>query len=154
MSKAEPDSITTHSVTDVVATPLHSLETNFNRFLGFFEKLSIKLGAETTGCERISEEDRDETQGPWSMFSVWTTANLLVSAFSTGSLGPLIYGLGFWDSFLCIIFFHAVGDIAVGIYSFMSFQLGMRSMIIARYSFGYWSVKIMVTLNALTCIGV
>lgn len=154
VSKTEPESLTSRSITDVVVSPFHNSETALSRFLAFFERLSIRLGAETVGCERISEEDRDPTQGPWSMFSVWTTTNLLVSAFSTGSLGPLIYGLGFWDSFLSILFFHALGDVAVGVYSFMSFQLGMRSMIIARYSFGYWAVKILVILNAMTCIGV
>jgi Permease for cytosine/purines, uracil, thiamine, allantoin len=155
MSESKSGSVDRPSTIDVVATPFDEHKRNASTgVIGFFHKLSVKLGAETTGCERIAEEDRDPTQGPWSMFSVWTTTNLLMSAFSTGALGPSLYGLGFWDSFLTIIFFHALGNLAVGVYSFMSFQLGMRSMIICRYSFGYWSVKILVVLNAFTCIGV
>jgi hypothetical protein len=155
MSDTKPGSLAPPSTIEINASPYDEHKGNaFTRGVVFFHWLSIKLGAETTGCERIPEEDRDPTQGPWSMFSVWTTTNLLASAFSTGSLGPLLYGLGFWDSFLTIVFFHAIGNLAVGVYSFMSFQLGMRSMIIARYSFGYWSVKVVVVLNAFTCIGV
>jgi purine-cytosine permease-like protein len=154
ISKAEAGSLTP-SIEETPATPLHETpRVSSSGFLGFFHKLSVTLGAETVGCEPVPEKDRDPTQGPWSMFSVWTTTNLLVSAFSTGSLGPTLYGLGFWDSFLAIIFFHALGNLAVGVYSVLSFQLGMRSMIIARYSFGYWAVKILVVLNAFTCIGV
>lgn len=155
ISKPQFENLISYPVLDV-ATGVVADERRhaFYPVLSFVEKLSSRVGAETVGCERIPEEDRDPTQSPWSMFSVWTTTNLLISAFSTGSLGPLVYGLGFWDSFCCIIFFHALGNLAVGFYSFMSFQLGMRSVIIARYSFGFWAVRIMVFLNALTCIGV
>lgn len=37
--------------------------------------------------------------------------------------------------------------------SYLGPTLGMRSMIIVRYSFGFYASKIIVLLNAITCIG-
>jgi purine-cytosine permease-like protein len=73
---------------------------------------------------------------------------------TTGALGPLLFGLGWWDSFATVIFFNALSDLSPGIISYLGPRLGMRSMIITRYSFGFWSSKLIVLLNAVTCIGV
>jgi purine-cytosine permease-like protein len=87
-------------------------------------------------------------------FFVWSTANFHYSSFATGALGPILFGLGWWDSFATIVFFNFLGDIPPSIISYMGPRLGMRSMIITRYSFGYWASKVIVLLNAVTCIGV
>lgn len=86
-------------------------------------------------------------------FFVWLTANFHYSAITTGALGPLLWGLGWWDSFLTVIFFNLLSDLAPGVISYLGPRLGMRSMIIVRYSFGFYASKIIVLLNAITCIG-
>lgn len=73
---------------------------------------------------------------------------------TTGALGPLLFGLGWWDSFLTVVFFNALSDLSPGIISYLGPRLGMRSMIITGYSFGFWSSKLIVLLNAVTFIGV
>ena len=133
---------------------------------------SEKLGAETIGCQQLQEEARDVNQKPRSKlallkagataadiiilgtFFVWSTANFHYSSFTTGALGPILFGLGWWDSFATIVIFNFIGDIAPSIISYLGPRLGMRSMIITRYSFGYWASKLIVLLNAITCIGV
>jgi len=84
---------------------------------------------------------------------VWSTANFHYSAFTTGALGPLLFGLGWWDSFLTIIFFNFLADLGPAVISYLGPRLGMRSMIITRYSFGFYASKVIVLLNAVTCIG-
>jgi hypothetical protein len=73
IAKSDPESLNAPSVVEVSASPYREEKSTSHGFLGFFHILSIKLGAETTGCERLPEEDRDPTQGPWSQFSVWAT---------------------------------------------------------------------------------
>jgi hypothetical protein len=41
-------------------------------------------------------------------FFVWATANFHWAAMTTGALGPLLFGLGWWDSFATVIFFNAL----------------------------------------------
>ncbi|CZR51321.1 related to Purine-cytosine permease fcyB [Phialocephala subalpina] len=115
--------------------------------------LSEKLGAETIGVEQLPEEARNPNQKPYSTFFVWSTANFHYSGFTTGALGPLLFGLGWWDSFLTVIFFNFLADLAPGVISYLGPRLGMRSMIIVRYSFGFYLSKVIVLLNAITCIG-
>ena len=66
----------------------------------------------------------------------------------------MLLGLGWWESFATIVFFNYLGGIDPSIISYLGPRLGMRSMIITLYSFGYWASKAIVLLNAITCIGV
>lgn len=75
------------------------------------------------------------------------------AAITTGALGPTLWDLGWWDSFLCVIFFNLIGCALPGLISTMGPHTGMRTMIIARYSFGYWANKVIVLFTAITCLG-
>jgi hypothetical protein len=53
-----------------------------------------------------------------------------------------------------VIVFNAQSDLCPAVISYLGPRLGMRSMIITRYSFGFWASKLIILLNAVTCIGV
>jgi purine-cytosine permease-like protein len=75
------------------------------------------------------------------------------AAVTTGALGPVVWELGWWDSFLIAVFFNLLGCIFVGLISTIGPQTGMRTMVITRYSFGYWANKLIVVLTGITCLG-
>lgn len=75
------------------------------------------------------------------------------AAMTTGALGPTLWGLGWWDSFLIAIFFNFFGCAFPALISVIGPETGMRTMVIARYSFGYWANKVIVVLTGITCLG-
>ena len=75
------------------------------------------------------------------------------AAVTTGALGPTLWDLGWWDSFLVAIFFNFLGCAFIGLISTIGPQTGMRTMVIARYSYGYWANKVIVVLTGITCVG-
>ncbi|KAF2011191.1 purine-cytosine permease, partial [Aaosphaeria arxii CBS 175.79] len=110
------------------------------------------LGAEETGVERIPEHMRTD-QNPWDLFTAFFSANCCTATMALGYLGPASYGLGWWDSFLCVIFFNGFGAILPALVSRFGPKLGFRTMIIPRYSFGWYPAKVLALLNILNQIG-
>lgn len=68
-------------------------------------------------------------------------------------LGPMVYGIGFRDSSLIILFFCLLSTTAPAYLAVLGPQTGMRQMIQARYSFGRYLVSIPVLLNLATLTG-
>jgi hypothetical protein len=58
-----------------------------------------KVGPEEGGIERIPEELRTN-QHPYSLFTLWASANVGTATLAFGTLGPSLFFLGWWDSFL------------------------------------------------------
>ncbi|KAF2861568.1 cytosine-purine permease [Piedraia hortae CBS 480.64] len=67
--------------------------------------------------------------------------------------GTLIFGLDLRASALVILFFSLLGAVPVGYLATIGPKTGMRQMIQARYSFGYFPVCIPVILNMATLTG-
>lgn len=67
--------------------------------------------------------------------------------------GTLSYGLGLRAASLVILFFSILCTIPVAYLATIGPKTGMRQMIQARYSFGYYFVSIPVTLNLATLTG-
>src|SRR5207247_4245921 len=63
------------------------------------------------------------------------------------------FGLGFWDGFAAIIIFNALGVLPVAFFSTLGPKLGLRSMTISRFSFGWVGGIIMALFNVAACIG-
>ena len=63
----------------------------------------------------------------------------------TGMAGTLSYGLGLRAASLIILFFSILCSIPVGYLATIGPKTGMRQMIQARYSFGYYLVCVPVT---------
>ncbi|KAF8313780.1 hypothetical protein DL93DRAFT_2155978 [Clavulina sp. PMI_390] len=90
-------------------------------FFGTLWRLAAKLdflGAETRGIERVLPEERPvPPQKPIDSFTMWMAANMTVSTFSLGTLGPGIFYLGLRDSVLVIIFFNLLSTLPVAWFS-------------------------------------
>ncbi|KAH8115995.1 cytosine-purine permease [Phellopilus nigrolimitatus] len=117
----------------------------------WFRALLSLLEIETHGIEPIPAERRTDTR-LYEMFFVWFSANLNVLAFSTGTVGPTVFGLGLKDSFAVIV----IVDLAFLIPAYFGVfgpKLGTRVMVQSRFSFGYLGSIIPSVLNVFTLQG-
>lgn len=110
------------------------------------------IGAEELGIERITEDMRTN-QNPLDLFTVFFAANCNVGALALGFLGPTLFALGWWDSFLCVLFFNLFGAIVPALAAPFGPKLGLRTMILPRYCFGWWPAKVLAILNCVNQIG-
>src|SRR5437764_10357448 len=95
----------------------------------------LEKGIETHGIERVSPATRAHVR-IFDNFTMWLSANLVISTVALGSLANVIFRLGFWDSFAIIIIFNALGVLPVAFFSTLGPKLGLRQMTISRFSFG------------------
>jgi len=85
---------------------------------------------------------RDNKQLADYFLQQWLAANMVVSSFAIGLLGRSIFFLGFADSVICIIFFNLIGVIPVCYFSTFGPRFGLRQMVLSRFWFGWWGVKL------------
>src|SRR5713101_7874059 len=109
-------------------------------------------GVETHGIERVSPKTRTHIR-ILDNFTMWLSANLVLSTVGLGALAIPIFGLGFWDSLAIIIIFNALGVLPVAFFSTLGPKLGLRQMTISRFSFGWVGGIIMALFNCFACIG-
>src|SRR6266849_10506239 len=109
-------------------------------------------GVETHGIERVSPTTRAHVR-ILDNFTVWLSANLVISTVGLGALAIPIVGLGFWDSFAIILIFNALGVLPVAFFSTLGPRLGLRQMTISRFSFGWVGGIVMALFNVAACIG-
>src|SRR5215470_18246684 len=109
-------------------------------------------GLETHGIERVSPKTRTHVR-IFDNFTMWLSANLVISTVGLGALAIPIFGLGFWDSLAIIIIFNALGVLPVAFFSTLGPKLGLRQMTISRFSFGWVGGIIMALFNSAACIG-
>ncbi|KAH9887198.1 cytosine-purine permease [Cubamyces lactineus] len=96
-----------------------------------------RWGVETNGIDPILPDDRTDTK-LYQMFFVWFSANLNILAFGTGSAGPAFFGLGLRDSFIILLIVDLISCVIPAYFAVFGPKLGMRSMVLARYSWGYF----------------
>ena len=109
-------------------------------------------GAEEGGIERVPAELRNN-QHPSSLFMIFMSANVGVATLAFGTLGPALFGLGWWDSFLCLLFFNIIGSAPPALMATLGPKLGLRTMVVPRYSFGWYPAKVVAFINLLNQIG-
>lgn len=78
---------------------------------------------------------------------------MVVSSFAIGLLGQKIFFLGFVDAILTCLFFNMLGVISVCYFSTFGPRFGLRQMVLSRYWFGWYGVKLIAFFNVLACIG-
>lgn len=96
---------------------------------------------------------------------------MVVSSFAIGILGPGLFFTGFADGILCILFFNIIGIIPVSFFSAMGPKFGLRQvcttsvsfdsahllifvqMVLSRFWFGWYGVKLIAIFNVIACIG-
>src|SRR2546421_10254238 len=109
-------------------------------------------GIETHGIERVSPKTRAHVR-TFDNFTMWLSANLVISTVGLGALAIPIFSLGFWDSLAVIIIFNVLGVLPVAFFSTLGPKLGLRQMTISRFSFGWVGGIIMALFNVAACIG-
>ncbi|TMC91625.1 MAG: hypothetical protein E6J11_20015 [Chloroflexi bacterium] len=107
---------------------------------------------ETQGIERVSSKARAHVHIS-DNFTLWFSANLVISTVALGAIAIPIFGLGFWDSVAAIMLFNILGSLPVAFFSTMGPKLGLRQMTITRFSFGWAGAVIMALFNVAACTG-
>jgi NCS1 nucleoside transporter family len=111
-----------------------------------------EYGVEIHGIERVSPKTRTHVR-IFDNFTMWLSANLVISTIALGALANVIFSLGFWDGLAVIIIFNALGVLPVAFFSTLGPKLGLRQMTISRFSFGWVGGIIMAVFNVAACIG-
>ncbi|OHE98314.1 NCS1 nucleoside transporter [Colletotrichum orchidophilum] len=119
---------------------------------GLVRRVLMAGRVEEGGIEPIPREVRTNTKY-FNAFTIWCSINTNILAITFGMLGPVSFGLGLRDSALVILFFSLLSTLAPAFLSTLGPKTGMRQMIQARYSFGYYFVYIPVVLNLATLTG-
>ncbi|KIM75641.1 hypothetical protein PILCRDRAFT_827071 [Piloderma croceum F 1598] len=117
------------------------------------QRLARKFKIEQRGIERVPENERTDINGVINVGTMWLAANMAVSSFAIGALATPVFFLGFVDSILAILCFNILGILPVAFFSTFGPVFGLRQMVLSRFFFGYYGVKIIAVLNILTCIG-
>src|SRR6266550_7680901 len=112
----------------------------------------LEQGIETHGIERVSPKTRAHVR-VYDNFTLWLSANLVISTVALGALATNVFELGFWDSIAAIIIFNVLGALPVAFFSTLGPKLGLRQMTISRFSFGWVGTIVMVLCNVAACIG-
>lgn len=130
---------------DIETGSSQSIHGRLNRYAGM-------LKMEETGFEHITPEMQND-RNYWSAGTMWLSANLNVSSFAIGVLGISLFKTGFWDGVATIIFFNMISILPVCYYSTLGSTLGLRQMVLSRFSFGVLGTPLVAALNVLACIG-
>ncbi|TFK91640.1 purine-cytosine permease [Polyporus arcularius HHB13444] len=96
-----------------------------------------RWGIETNGIDPVLPGDRKDTR-LYQMFFVWFSANVNILSFGTGTAGPAFFGLGLRDSLLILLVVDLICCAIPAYFAVFGPKLGMRSMVLARYSWGYY----------------
>lgn len=67
---------------------------------------------------------------------------MVVSSFAIGLLAQKLFYLGFVDACLTCLFFNLIGIIPVCYFSTFGPRFGLRQMVLSRFWFGWYGVKI------------
>ncbi|TDZ20636.1 Purine-cytosine permease fcyB [Colletotrichum orbiculare MAFF 240422] len=116
------------------------------------QRLAGKLGVEQRGIERVPEDERIN-QSLSLVATLWCSANMVVSSFAIGVLAIPVFNLGFVDTALTIVFINALGVVPVCFFSTFGPKFGLRQMVLSRYWFGFYAVKLIAIFNILACLG-
>ncbi len=105
------------------------------------------VAVEPGGVEFIPLSERHGR--PIQMLWTWTSPNMEFATVAVGILGPLAFGLTFWQSFLAIILGTAVGAATQGLLSARGPKYGVPQMVLSRSAFGFRGNILPAGINAL-----
>lgn len=111
-----------------------------------------EAGIESRGIERVPTNKRTDVR-IFDNFTMWLSANLVLSTVALGALAIPVFGLGFWQAVAVILVFNILGVLPVAFFSTLGPRLGLRQMTITRFSFGWVGAIIMALFNVAACIG-
>ncbi|KAK4693019.1 hypothetical protein P7C71_g4295, partial [Lecanoromycetidae sp. Uapishka_2] len=127
----------------------------FGLYLNNFERQLIQYNLEARGVQRV--EPHETHAKSWKdfmqAFLLWVSVNLAAVNITLGMLAPTVYALSFKDATLCAVFGSLLGSLAVAYIATWGPISGNRTMIFARYTFGWWPSKLIVLLNLIILLG-
>ena len=127
----------------------------FGSYIKTFEHYLLKYNVEARGVQRVEPEETHPRT--WSdylqVFLLWVSVNLAAVNITLGMLGPKVYALSFKDAALCAVFGSSLGSLAVSYIATWGPKSGNRTLIFARYTFGWWPSKLIVILNLIVLLG-
>ncbi|KAL4734518.1 permease for cytosine/purines, uracil, thiamine, allantoin-domain-containing protein [Aspergillus similis] len=109
-------------------------------------------GVELRGVTPVPIEERTDTRFI-NVFFVWFTLSTNLLPIITGMVGTFVMGLSLRDASLIILFFNMLCTIPPAYFSTFGSRTGLRQMLHARFTFGYYLVSIIVALNLCTIAG-
>ncbi|CAK3873936.1 cytosine-purine permease [Lecanosticta acicola] len=118
----------------------------------FWDRLTKTANIELKGVQPVPIEERTSRK-TFEIFTLWFTLNTNLLPVVTGMVGTLSYGLSLRNASLVILFFSMLCCVPTSYLATLGPKTGMRQMIQARYSFGYYLVSIPVLLNLATLTG-
>ncbi|KAG2116200.1 permease for cytosine/purines, uracil, thiamine, allantoin-domain-containing protein [Suillus cothurnatus] len=104
-------------------------------------------GVEARGIERVPENQR-ESKNAWNK-----SVNTVLTTIPVGVLAQSIFTLSFGNAVATILCFGALGGIATAFIATLGPITGLRTMVITRFSSGYFGGTIYSVLNILTQLG-
>jgi cytosine/uracil/thiamine/allantoin permease len=110
-------------------------------FTAKLQRLVTRFGVEARGIERVPEDERTD-KTTVKVGTMWCAANMVVSTFALGCLSVPLFGLGFVDSILTVFFINAFSVLPVCFFSTLGPKFGLRQMILSRFYFGFYGVKL------------
>ncbi|CAF0713109.1 unnamed protein product [Adineta steineri] len=124
----------------------------FTKFLNMMLKKYNCIDVETRGIERILSEERTDCK-TINIAMMWFGANIIIPSFASGILGPALFKLSLYESFITIIFGTLLGIIPVAAIACFGPASGLRTMVYSRYSWGYYGASIMSVINIIVSLG-
>ncbi|KAI9802252.1 MAG: hypothetical protein M1825_002973 [Sarcosagium campestre] len=116
------------------------------------QRFAGKFSVEQRGIERVPENERTDLN-PANAGTLWLSANMVVSSFAIGALATPVFKLGFVDTILTILFINLLGITPVCFFATFGPKFGLRQMVLSRFYFGYYGVKIIAIFNIIACVG-
>jgi len=107
---------------------------------------SKTVAIEPGGIERIPDSERHGT--PLQMLWTWISPNLEFATIGVGILGPLAFGLTFWQAVAAIVLGNAVGSTSHGILASWGPRSGLCQMVLSRTGFGFLGNALPAGLNS------
>ncbi|KAL2828679.1 permease for cytosine/purines, uracil, thiamine, allantoin-domain-containing protein [Aspergillus cavernicola] len=109
-------------------------------------------GIEVRGIAPVPVEERTDRRYI-NVFFVWFTMSTNLLPIVTGMVGTLSFGLSLRDASLVILFFSLLCAIPPAYLGTFGARTGLRQMLHARFTFGYYLISIIVVLNLCTIAG-
>ena len=94
------------------------------------------VAVEPGGTEFIPLDERHGR--PIQLLWTWTSPNMEFATVGVGILGPLYFGLSFWQAFWAIVLGTALGSATHGVLSAWGPRHGLPQMVISRSAFGFF----------------
>jgi purine-cytosine permease-like protein len=104
------------------------------------------VAVEPGGVEVIPDSERHGN--PRQLLWTWSSPNLEFATIAVGIIGPLFFGLSFWQTVAAIVLGTALGCSSHGVLSSWGPMHGLCQMVLSRTGFGYRGNILPAGLNA------